>query len=55
MALCGRLNVALTLLQPTLLDPVPPHLVESLTVDTLPQTPLSLGLNAPSYVTTALP
>ncbi|HCB4516391.1 TPA: hypothetical protein MZO83_000391 [Salmonella enterica] len=36
MALCGRLNAALTLLQPTLLDPVPSHLVESLTVDTLP-------------------
>ncbi|MCC4108875.1 hypothetical protein [Serratia ureilytica] len=36
MALCGRLNACLTLLQPTLLDPVPPHLIESLTVDTLP-------------------
>ena len=36
MALCGRLNAALTLLQPTLLEPVPPHLVESLTVDTFP-------------------
>ncbi|EBR3471585.1 TPA: hypothetical protein G8N71_001121 [Salmonella enterica] len=36
MALCGRLSAALTLLQPTLLEPVPPHLVESLTVDTLP-------------------
>ncbi|EBX5569855.1 hypothetical protein ACLD4K_16975 [Salmonella sp. 741265055_HSA] len=36
MALCGRINACLTLLQPTLLDPVPPHLVESLTVDTLP-------------------
>ena len=36
MALCGRLNAALTLLQPTLLEPVPPHLIESLTVDTLP-------------------
>ncbi|EBO9258168.1 hypothetical protein R258_05585 [Salmonella enterica] len=36
MALCGRLNTCLTLLQPTLLDPVPPHLVESLTVDALP-------------------
>ncbi|WP_410753319.1 hypothetical protein [Citrobacter youngae] len=36
MALCGRINTCLTLLQPTLLDPVPPHLVESLTVDTLP-------------------
>lgn len=36
MAFCGTLNAALTLLQPTLLEPVPPHLVESLTVDTLP-------------------
>lgn len=36
MALCGRLNACLTLLQPTLLEPIPPHLVESLTVDTLP-------------------
>ncbi|EBV1887504.1 hypothetical protein DN122_01480 [Salmonella enterica subsp. enterica serovar Coquilhatville] len=35
MALCGRINVALTLLQPTLLEPVPLHLIESLTVDTL--------------------
>ncbi|EMW0954941.1 TPA: hypothetical protein R6W42_002873 [Citrobacter freundii] len=42
MALCGRLNTALTLLQPTLLEPVPPHLVESLTVDTLPT-------NAPQF------
>lgn len=38
MALCGRINACLTLLQPTLLDPVPPHLIESLTVDTLPVT-----------------
>lgn len=36
MALCGRLNACLALLQPTLLEPIPPHLVESLTVDTLP-------------------
>ncbi|EHO2961794.1 hypothetical protein KK410_001462 [Salmonella enterica] len=36
MALCGRLNACLTLLQLSLLDPVPPHLIESLTVDTLP-------------------
>ncbi|ESE86526.1 hypothetical protein [Salmonella enterica] len=36
MALCGRLNACLTLLRPTLLEPIPPHLVESLTVDTLP-------------------
>ncbi len=36
MALCGRINACLTLLQPTLLESVPPHLVESLTVDALP-------------------
>lgn len=36
MALCGRLNACLTLLQPGLLDPIPPHLIESLTVDTPP-------------------
>lgn len=36
MALCGRLNACLSLLQPTLLEPVPSHLIESLTVDTLP-------------------
>ena len=41
-ALCGRLNAVLTLLQPTLLEPVPPHLIESLTVDTLPA-------NAPQF------
>ncbi|EAN0854145.1 hypothetical protein G6162_004498 [Salmonella enterica] len=38
MALCGRLNTCLTLPQPTLLEPVPTHLIESLTVDTLPAT-----------------
>ena len=36
LALCGRLHAALALLQPTLHDPIPPHLIESLTVDTLP-------------------
>ncbi len=55
MALCGRINACLTLLQPTLLEPVPPHLVESLTVDTLPENSPSLGRNAPSFVTTASP
>lgn len=55
MALCGRLNACLTLLQPMLLEPVPSHLVESLTVDTLPANSPSLGLNAPSFVITALP
>ncbi len=43
MALCGRINACLTLLQPTLLDPVPPHLIESLTVDTLPATTPRFG------------
>lgn len=43
MALCGRLNSALAPLQPTLLDPIPPHLVESLTVDTLPVNPPEFG------------
>lgn len=55
MALCGRLNAALTLLQPTLLEPVPSHLIESLTVDTLPANSPSLGRNAPSFVATASP
>lgn len=36
IALCGRLSACLTLLQPTLLEPVPDHLKESLTVDDLP-------------------
>lgn len=44
MALCGRLNAALALLQPTLLEPVPPHLVESLTVDILPANSPQFGL-----------
>ena len=39
LALCGRLHAALALLQPTLHDPIPPHLTESLTGDTLPATP----------------
>lgn len=55
MALCGRLNAALALLQPTLLEPVPLHLVESLTVDTLPANSPSLDRNAPSFVATASP
>lgn len=38
LALCGRLAACLALLRPTLNDPVPPHLVDSLTVDTLPVT-----------------
>ncbi|EDH6254531.1 hypothetical protein CB335_12025 [Salmonella enterica subsp. enterica serovar Amoutive] len=36
MALCGRLNACLRLLQPSLLDPIPEHMMDSLTVDTLP-------------------
>ena len=37
------INTCLTLLQPTLLEPVPPHLVESLTVDTLPERSSGFG------------
>ncbi|EAY2027463.1 hypothetical protein CIV07_10460, partial [Salmonella enterica] len=36
LALCGRLVACLSLPRPTLTDPIPPHLVESLTTDTLP-------------------
>lgn len=36
LALCGRLAACLALLRPTLNDPIPPHLIESLTVYTLP-------------------
>ena len=36
LALCGRLSVCLSLLQPTLLEPVPEHLKASLTVNDLP-------------------
>ncbi|MBS1204728.1 MAG: hypothetical protein H6R25_1627 [Proteobacteria bacterium] len=36
MALCGRLSACLTLLQPTLLDPVPEHLKACLTVEHFP-------------------
>ena len=46
MALCGRINTCLTLLQPTLLEPVPPHLVESLPVS---------SLNVRSFAATASP
>ncbi|EFG4857747.1 hypothetical protein A8622_003401 [Escherichia coli] len=38
LALCGRLHAGLALLQPSLNDTIPPHLVESLTVDTPPAT-----------------
>lgn len=47
MALCGRLNACLSLL-----EPVPPHLIESLTVDTLPANSPVLSLNAQSFVAT---
>ncbi len=36
MALCGRLSACLQLLQPSRLDPIPDHMMDSLTVDTLP-------------------
>lgn len=55
MALCGRLNACLTLLQPTLLEPVPPHLIESLTVDTPLQISPVSSLNAQSFVATVSP
>lgn len=38
MAFCGRLAAALALLRPGLYDPIPPHLMDSLTVDALPAT-----------------
>lgn len=37
MAFCGRLAACLDLLRPGLYDPIPPHLQESLTTDTLPE------------------
>ncbi|MCU1795995.1 hypothetical protein CUU45_01645 [Pectobacterium polaris] len=36
LALCDRLAVCLALLRPTLSEPIPPHLTERLTVNTLP-------------------
>lgn len=36
LAICARLSACLALLQPTLTEPVPAHLKDSLTVDTLP-------------------
>ncbi|TDN60433.1 hypothetical protein [Scandinavium goeteborgense] len=38
MALLGRLSACLALLGPTLHDPIPPHLIERFTVETLPET-----------------
>lgn len=40
LALCDRLAVCLALLRPTLSEPIPPHLTERLTVNTLPATSL---------------
>jgi hypothetical protein len=37
MALLGRLNACLALLRPTLNEPIPPHLNERFTVETLPE------------------
>lgn len=36
MALCARLSACLALLQPTLQEPIPPHLVERFTLTDLP-------------------
>lgn len=36
LALCARLSACLTLLQPTLNEPIPPHLVERFTMVDLP-------------------
>ncbi|WP_288450103.1 hypothetical protein [Enterobacter roggenkampii] len=36
LALCGRLSTCLALLQPTLLEPIPRHLEENLTVEEPP-------------------
>ncbi|WP_174871858.1 hypothetical protein [Pectobacterium polaris] len=36
LALCDRLAACLALLRPTLSEPIPPHLTERLTVNTLP-------------------
>jgi len=35
-ALCGRLAASLSLLMPTLNDPIPPQMVDMLTIETLP-------------------
>jgi hypothetical protein len=36
LALLGRIGACLALLRPTLNDPIPPHLIERFTVETLP-------------------
>lgn len=38
LALLGRLSACLALLRPTLDEPIPPHLIERFTVETLPET-----------------
>lgn len=38
MALLARIGSCLALLRPTLNDPIPPHLIEHLTVEKLPET-----------------
>ncbi|MRS15437.1 hypothetical protein GJV06_11140 [Enterobacteriaceae bacterium RIT691] len=39
LALLGRMGACLALLRPTLDEPIPPHLIEHFTVDTLPAAP----------------
>lgn len=39
LALLGRLGAALAILRPTLGEPIPPHLIERLTAETLPEAP----------------
>lgn len=39
LALCGRLTACPALLRPTLNDPIPLHLIKSLTVDIIPVNP----------------
>ncbi|ECE8798060.1 hypothetical protein EWF27_07090 [Salmonella enterica subsp. enterica serovar Vinohrady] len=48
MAFCGRLSACLDLLRPVLYDPIPPHLVDSLTTDTLPETSSGFSPDADS-------
>jgi hypothetical protein len=42
-AFCYHLAGCLNLLYPTLNDPIPPHLIENLTVDQLPDTATALA------------
>ncbi len=52
LALCGRLAACLALLRPTLNDPIPSHLIESLTTDTLPASSPALNPVPNYFVTT---